>query len=262
LTRKLTKNDNREEFISSIYSLEKKPAVISQMFNEIAPRYDLMNDLMSGFSHKKTRKLALSLFTSKKNKLKALDLATGTGDFTILMAKQFPEIQYSEIIGIDFSAGMLAYAKKRIRRLGLENKIKFKLGDILHLPFPDDFFDVLTIGYAIRNVVDIEKALKEIYRVTKPGGTFLVVEATPPLNKHARFLVKFYFEKIVTLVSKFLSSAPHGYSYFIKSVTAFDNALQFSEKLGKSGFKKVRWVPMVLGSVTVFQGIKPQIKDH
>lgn len=248
------KGKSRKQFIDEIYSLEKRPEIISKMFNEIAPRYDLMNDLMSGFTHKQTRKLALSLFTSNKRELNVLDLATGTGDFAILMANS--EKNIVSVTGIDFSPGMLVYAKKRVTKLKLKRPIKFQEGDILDLPFPDHQFDVLTIGYAIRNVVNVKKALKEIYRVTKPGGTFLVVEATPPLNKYARVLVRFYFEKIVTLVSKFLSSAPHGYSYFIKSVTAFDNALQFSEKLEKAGFKKVRWFPMVLGSVTVFQGFK------
>ena len=186
------------------------------MFNEIAPRYDLMNDFMSFYTHKKTRKFALSLVSSKRI-LNIIDLATGTGDFAFLHAKNI-KLKYSEIIGLDFSLGMLKVGKLRARKLGLSNKIKFTKGDIMNLQFPDNQFDLLTIGYGIRNVVDIPYALKEIYRITRPGGSFLVVEATPPLNPVWRYLVKFYFEKLVTRMSKFFSSAPVGYDYFMKSV--------------------------------------------
>lgn len=235
-------------------SKNKDPETISQMFNEIAPRYDLMNDFMSMYTHKNTRKFALTLVKSKKP-VKILDLATGTGDFAFLHATN-KKLPFDKIVGLDFSAGMLKVGKDRSKKLGLSEKISFIKGDIMNLPFEDNKFDLLTIGYGIRNVVDIPYGLKEIYRVTKPGGSFLVVEATPPLNKIWRFLIHFYFEKIVTRLSSIFSSAPVGYSYFIKSVTAFYNAKEFQKKLEEAGFKKVRWFPQVMGSVTVFQGVK------
>ena len=232
----------------------KDPQAISTMFNEIAPRYDLMNDFMSFYTHKKTRKFALTLVKSKRA-LKMLDLATGTGDFAFLLAKN-KKLSHSDITGLDFSAGMLQVGKLRRKKLGLQKQVKFVKGDIMNLPFPDNQFDLLTIGYGIRNVVDIPYALKEICRITKSGGSFLVVEATPPLNPVWRYLVKFYFEKLVTRMSKFFSSAPVGYSYFMKSVSAFYNALEFTQKLKEAGFNYVRWYPQVMGSVTVFQAVK------
>lgn len=244
-----------KDIVQKNFALKNKnPDNISQMFNEIAPRYDLMNDFMSFYTHKATRKFALSLVTSKKP-LEMLDLATGTGDFAFLMAKH-KKLHHVNITGLDFSAGMSKVGKIRSNKLGLSKDITFIQGDIMKLPFPDNQFDLLTIGYGIRNVVDIPYALKEIYRITKPGGSFLVVEATPPLNPVWRYLVKFYFEKLVTRMSRIFSSAPVGYSYFMKSVSAFYNALEFSQKLREAGFKKVRWFPQVMGSVTVFQGIK------
>ncbi len=232
----------------------KDPDRVAQMFNEIAPRYDLMNDFMSFYTHKKTRKFALTLVKSKRQ-IKILDLATGTGDFAFLHAKN-KNLKHSEIVGLDFSLGMLKVGKLRCKKLGLTDEIKFVNGDIMKLPFPDNEFDLLTIGYGIRNVIDIPYALREILRVTRPGGSFLVVEATPPLNRLWRFLVKFYFEKVVTRMSFIFSSAPVGYDYFMKSVTAFYNALEFTKKLQEAGFQKVRWFPQVWGSVTVFQGVK------
>jgi demethylmenaquinone methyltransferase/2-methoxy-6-polyprenyl-1,4-benzoquinol methylase len=246
---------NTKEIIQIKFSEKNKnPEKIAKMFNNIAPRYDLMNDVMSLFTHKNTRKFGLTLVKSKR-KIKILDLATGTGDFAFLHAKN-SKIPFSEIIGLDFSSGMLTIGKRRSRKLGLSKYIKFIEGDIMKMPFKNDQFDLLTIGYGIRNVVDIPAGLKEIYRVTKPGGSFIVVEATPPLNKVWRFLIKFYFEKLVTQASKFLSSAPVGYDYFIRSVSAFYNAIEFSQKLREAGFKNVRWFPQVMGSVTIFQGVK------
>ncbi len=244
-----------KDIVQKNFALKNKdPANISQMFNEIAPRYDLMNDFMSMYTHKKTRRFALSLVKSKRP-LKMLDLATGTGDFAFLLATH-KKLQHSSITGLDFSVGMLEVGKRRSKKLGLSKEINFTQGDIMNLPFPDNQFDLLTIGYGIRNVVDIPYALKQIYRITKPGGSFLVVEATPPLNRVWRFLVKFYFEKIVTRMSKIFSSAPIGYSYFMQSVIAFYNAKEFSQKLREAGFEKVRWFPQVMGQVTVFQGVK------
>ena len=244
-----------KDVVQKYFALKNKdPANISQMFNEIAPRYDLMNNFMSMYTHKATRKFALTLVKSKRP-LKMLDLATGTGDFAFLLAKN-KKLQHADITGLDFSAGMLEVGRRRSKKLGLSQEINFVQGDIMKLPFENNQFDLLTIGYGIRNVVDIPYALKEIYRITRPGGSFLVVEATPPLNRFFRFIVRFYFEKIVTRMSLIFSSAPVGYSYFMKSVVAFYNALEFSQKLREAGFQKVRWFPQVMGSVTVFQGVK------
>ena len=244
-----------KDVIQKNFALKNKnPDSISKMFDNIAPRYDLMNDFMSFYTHKNTRMFELTLVRSLKP-INILVLSTVTGDFSFLHAKN-KNLPYNSITGLDFSAGMLSIGKIRRAKLGLQKKVKFIKGDIMKLPFQDNEFNLLTIGYGIRNVVDIPYALKEIYRVTKPGGSFLVVEATPPLNRIWRFLVKFYFERVVTKMSRIFSSEPVGYSYFMKSVTAFYNALEFSQKLQEAGFKKVRWFPQVMGSVTVFQGVK------
>lgn len=244
-----------KDVIQKVFSVKNKnPESVSDMFDHIAQRYDLMNDFMSFYTHKKTRKFALTLVRSKRP-IRILDLATGTGDFAFLHARS-KKLPYKEIIGLDFSRGMLRVGKIRRKKFGLEKKIKFMQGDIMNLPFKDNEFDLVTIGYGIRNVVDIPYAVKEIYRVIKPGGSFLVVEATPPLNKIWHYLVTFYFERVVTRLSKIFSSDPGGYGYFMESVNAFYNALEFTEKLKDAGFKKTRWYPQVLGSVTVFQGVK------
>lgn len=158
------------------------------MFTSIADRYDLTNDIMTVFSHRRTRKIATQLSDFNSDK-KALDLATGTGDFTFLL---FKEAQ-GTIIGTDMSDKMLSIVTKRSQSLGTNDHVSFTLADIDHLPFSDKIFDVCTIGYGIRNVHDPLSTMKEVARVTKNGGRFIIVEATPPTNYMMKFFCAFLF---------------------------------------------------------------------
>lgn len=217
------------------------------MFNSIAHKYDLMNDLMTVFSHRRTRKLAAQLSNFESSK-KALDLATGTGDFTFSL---FKEAQ-GTIIGADMSDKMLSIALNRSQDLGTNKHISFTLVDIDHLPFPDESFDVCTIGYGIRNVPDPLNTMKEVARVTKNGGRFIIVEATPPTNYQVKFLVLFYFRKLVPLLAKVLSANTNAYTYFAESISQFPKALEFSKIIKQAGWKKVFWYPLYHETVTIF----------
>lgn len=238
--------------------LDKTPEAISTLFDRAALRYDLMNNIMSGFSHMATRRFALNLVKVKKKQgitLRALDLATGTGDFSFLLNQKFK----CNVIGIDFSKDMLAVAAHRKRKKGITEKIKFIHGDILSLPFPDNSFTICTIGYAIRNVHNTYQTLKEIRRVTIPGGIFLIVEALPHANAFRRFLHYFYFAKMTPLVAKLLSpgSVYHpAYKYFGESVSKFLIASDLVRVMKKAGWKNIRYFPLVLGYITVVQAIK------
>ena len=235
-----------------VVSLDKSPPKIASMFDKVASHYDFMNDLMTGFSHKLTRTFALRMsgFTSG---MKALDLATGTGDFAFLLDRQAGGD--AEIVGIDISRKMLAVATERARRKGVGDSVRFMHGDIQDLPFEDDSFDVCTIGYGIRNVPDARSAMQEILRVTKPGGRFLIVEATPPVNRHLRFLANFHFSKLIPTVAKLLMLNADAYEYFARSVDAFPIAPRFARIMEEVGWK-VRYYPMFFGTVTVFAGVK------
>jgi len=239
--------------------LDKAPEVIATLFDRTALRYDLMNNLMSGFSHHNTRRFALNLVRvdiSKQgtSKVQALDLATGTGDFAFLLYERFG----CPVIGIDFSKEMLTVAVHRKRKKGIRNPIKFMHGDILSLPFSDHTFSICTIGYAIRNVENTYQALKEIQRVTKPGGTLLVVEAMPHPKPFRRFLHHFYFAKMTPLLARFLSPGSvyyPAYKYFGESVSKYLVVSDFIHLMKKAGWKQVRQFPIVMGYVTVVQGI-------
>ncbi len=231
-------------------TLDKSPEKIADMFDKVAIRYDLLNDLMTGFSHRRTRKLAVALSKFHDGQA-AIDLATGTGDFAFLLARKAPN---GKIIGVDISRKMLAGARYRLSKLAFQN-VDFQYGNIYDLPFDDDTFDVATIGYGIRNVPDPVTAMREVRRVTKKGGRFLIVEATPPLSKYARFIANFHFSRLVPFVAKFLSPGGDAYHYFAKSVEQFPPAPKFAKMIAKAGWSEVYYHPMYFGTVTVFLAI-------
>jgi demethylmenaquinone methyltransferase / 2-methoxy-6-polyprenyl-1,4-benzoquinol methylase len=233
--------------------LDKSPETIALMFNRVASHYDFMNDAMSGFSHRRTRHVAINMSKFAPGQ-KALDLATGTGDFAFLLSKRADH--QAEVVGIDISDKMLAVAKVRARKQNLEDKVIFKLADIQALPYADNTFDVCTIGYGIRNVPDAVAAMQEVLRVTKPGGRFLIVEATPPENRYLRFLSQFHFSKFIPLVARILSPDASAYKYFANSVSAFPVASKFANMMKSAGWGFVYYKSMYLGTVAVFLGIK------
>ena len=204
--------------------LDKSQKTMIRMFNAIASHYDLMNDVMTGFSHRFTRKMAIKLSNFKPGQ-KALDLATGTGDFAFQLYNQADG--KSKVIGVDISDRMLAVAKFRSKKVGINGDITFQLADMNELPYKDNTFDMCSIGYGIRNVHDPLKVLKEIARVTKRNGYLLIVEANPPKNRFSKNLAHFYFHKIVPLIAKFISPDGDAYNYLVDSISQFPAAPKF-----------------------------------
>ena len=226
-------------------NLNKTSKAISKMFTNIAPKYDLMNDIMTAFTHRRTRKFAYNLLELKASE-RLVDLASGTGDFAFLINSKG---QDNEIIGVDFSEGMLLQANQKKTRLN--RKLNFLASDISYLPFLDESIDVCSICYGIRNVQDPALVLKEISRVTK--HRLLIVESSVPSNRLIRFLLTLYFKKIVPLIAKTFSSDNEAYNYYFKSVENFLPPLELIKLLKKnSNWKKVVYQHLYLGAVTVY----------
>ena len=214
------------------------------MFTNIAPKYDLMNDIMTGFTHKRTRKFAFNLLNlTKKENL--IDLASGTGDFAFLVSSSLKE---NEIIAVDFSEGMLDKALQKKNELN--RKISFIASDISYLPFLDESIDVSSICYGIRNVEDLDQVLHEISRITK--SRFLIVESSIPSNRLIRFLITFYFKKIVPLIAKVFSSDAKAYNYYFESVKDFTPPKKFMRKLKSGNWKKLIYKQLFMGSVSIY----------
>ncbi|MHA1990968.1 MAG: bifunctional demethylmenaquinone methyltransferase/2-methoxy-6-polyprenyl-1,4-benzoquinol methylase UbiE [Candidatus Hodarchaeales archaeon] len=233
-------------------TLDKSETTIKLMFNSIAQNYDLMNDLMTGMTHRYTRRFMCNLiaFHKKKN---ILDLATGTGDNIIYLKNKFPSIH---IKGLDLSEDMLRIAFQRIKKKKLEKNVKLIEGDILSLPFESKTFDLCTISYGIRNVSNILLALKEINRVTKRGGSLIIVEATNPSNRIIRFFSHFYFQFIIPKLARIISPNFEAYNYLSDSIKAFPSYKKFKKMLEASKWSEIRVFSLLFGTVTVYQGIK------
>ena len=194
---------------------EEKARAVQQMFSEIAPRYDLLNRLLSAGVDRSWRVAAVQV-ALRNNPQRILDLATGTGDIALLLKKVAPG---AEVIGGDFAPPMLELARQKAKKQGLA--IKFVEADALNLPFPDNRFDAVTIAFGFRNFADYPGALKELYRVMAPGGRLCILEFPPPPVGSLGLLYRFYFTKVLPLVGGLISGNASAYRYLPESVEHF-----------------------------------------
>ena len=230
--------------MSNSADLNKKPEEVSAMFDGVAARYDIMNDLLSFGQTKTWRKVATGIIAPKKG-MKVLDIAAGTGSSSRPLADAGAEVS-----PVDFSQGMLDAGKKR------HPDLKFTLADALKLPFKDGEFDVTTISFGLRNTTDFQKALQEALRVTKVGGRIVVVEFSHPTNPIFRNLYMKYLMGLLPKVARKLSSNPDAYIYLAQSIQAWPNQVLLAEKLSQAGWKNVAWQNLTFGIVAIHIGYK------
>lgn len=224
---------------------------VAQMFNNIAPRYDLLNHLLSMGIDKIWRWKAISLLKGIAPK-KILDIATGTGDFAIAALRLKPE----SIIGIDISSEMLNVGKQKINKKKLNDTIKLQLGDSEDMCFPDNSFDAITVGFGARNFENLNKGLKEMYRVVKPGGRVLILEFSKPKNFPVKQVYNFYFSNILPFWGRIISKDKAAYTYLPESVNAFPEGKHFLEIYRNCGFSNVRQVVLSFGIASIYVGEK------
>ena len=226
---------------------------IQAMFNAVAPRYDLLNRLLSIGYDRIWRKTAVQEFESVGNK-KYLDLATGTADVALEIAKKNPKP--SQIIGMDFSISMLKLGQKKIFKKNICKIIKLIPGSAENIPVKDHTFDGAITAFGVRNFLDTKKGLREIYRVLKPNGKIVVLEFSFPKKLFLNRLYRFYFEFLLPIVGRIISGHKNAYSYLPASVASFPQGEAFNEILKCSGFQSVSFKPLTLGIVTLYTGQK------
>jgi demethylmenaquinone methyltransferase/2-methoxy-6-polyprenyl-1,4-benzoquinol methylase len=224
---------------------------VATMFNNIAPKYDFLNQLLSLGIHKGWRKKTIQLIAHNQPK-NILDIATGTGDFAIEAMKLNPD----RVIGVDISEGMLKLGVEKIKKLNLTDKIELKLGDSENLPFENNTFDAVTVGFGVRNFETLEKGIQEIYRVINHGGTFAVLEFSKPKKFPIKQLYNFYFKYITPAVGKLFSKDASAYTYLPESVNAFPDGDDFLAILRKAGFKNCKSIPVTFGIASIYIGTK------
>jgi demethylmenaquinone methyltransferase / 2-methoxy-6-polyprenyl-1,4-benzoquinol methylase len=214
---------------------------VRRMFDRIAPRYDLMNRLMTGGQDRRWRRKVVKL-ARETGGCRALDVATGTGDLALGLA----EGGFSQVIGLDFAPEMIALANRKAHD---EPGIAFVVGDAMRLPFVNGAFDACTIAFGLRNCRIYEVALQEMERVLAPGGRLVVLELTPYRKPVLGRLFHTYFSRVVPLVGGWLTGDSRAYQYLPASVAAFPTADALTELLRRAGFSRVE--VKVVGGGTV-----------
>lgn len=224
---------------------------IFQMFDSIAPTYDLVNLVMTfGLDQYWRKKLARSL---PKGALKVLDCATGTGDQVVALMEECPQI--TEMVGLDLAKEMVALAKKKVASKPYGAKVEWQVGSALALPFADGQFDAVTIAFGIRNVADVSLALNEFRRVLKPKGSLFILEAALPQNRLLRPIHLFYLRHILPRLGGWISGAKSAYRYLNETIETFPSGEGFCELMRGSGFKEVKAQRLTGGAVVIYTAL-------
>lgn len=224
-----------------------KKEQVTKMFDTISGNYDGLNRVISFGIDVSWRKKVVAIVNAS-NPETILDIATGTGDLAIMLA----QTKAQKIVGFDISSGMLEIGKKKVAHKNLNNRIDMVLGDSENMPFEDNSFDAITVAFGIRNFETLEKGLSEIYRVLKPGGTFVILETSMPTKTPYKQGYKFYTKNILPVIGKLFSKDKTAYAYLCESASVFPFGEELNNILRKIGFTNVNDLPQTFGVATIY----------
>ena len=225
--------------------LDKAPSDVAAMFDRVAVRYDLVNDLLAFGQTRLWRAMTVKAVDPQPGQT-ILDLAAGTGTSSAPFAKRG-----AYVVPCDFSLGMLAVGKQR------QPHLPFVAGDAMNLPFRDGVFDAVTISFGLRNVQDHNRALREMLRVTKPGGTLVVCEFSAPVWKPFRTVYTEYLMKALPAIARRTSSNPAAYEYLADSIRAWPDQPALAARIKAAGWGQVQWRNATGGIVAIHRATKP-----
>ena len=231
---------------------ESKKSQVRRMFDTIAPSYDRLNHLLS-FNFDRLWRKRLVKMVAAENPNMVVDVATGTGDVALAIARRMPE---AKVVGIDLSEGMLAVAKEKSKGSEVTERIEWLVGDGEALPTEDGVADVVTVVFGIRNFQNAEAGIAEAFRTLRSGGCYMVMEFTTPRGKIFGALYRFYSKHIMPRVGALVSKDRSAYTYLPESIPEFANS-GFEQKLTDAGFLVERLRPQMRGIATIFVARKP-----
>jgi demethylmenaquinone methyltransferase/2-methoxy-6-polyprenyl-1,4-benzoquinol methylase len=224
--------------------LGKSPADVARMFDAVAPRYDVTNDVLSLGQDRRWRRVVARLVGARPGD-RVLDLAAGTGT----SSEPFAAVG-ARVVPCDFSLGMLRVGKQR------RHDMAFTAGDATRLPFADGVFDAVTMSFGLRNVVDVDAALREMLRVTRPGGRLVVCEFSHPTWRPFRTVYVEYLMRALPAVARRTSSNPDAYVYLAESIRAWPDQTGLAARIRASGWQQVGWRNMSGGIVALHYGVR------
>ena len=212
------------------------------MFDNIAPTYDFLNHFLSAGIDRSWRKKAVNSIASISPKV-ILDLATGTGDFAVEALRLKP----TKVIGGDISDLMMNVGREKAKKLQATEVLEFQRVDSENMPFEDNKFDAITVGFGVRNFENLEKGLSEMRRVLRPGGRIAILEVAKPKQFPMKQLYSIYFHYVLPMVGRLFSSDVRAYTYLPESVTVFPEGDDFVAILNKVGFRQIEYQPLTFG---------------
>ena len=224
---------------------------VKNLFDDIAPRYDLLNHLLSLNIDKSWRRRAVRELEAGQEEL--LDVACGTGDFAIAAVRTGVE----RVTGLDISAGMVDIGKRKVEALGLSGRIMLEIGDSEQMRFPDNAFDAVTVAFGVRNFEHLEQGLREMCRVLRPGGKVVILEFSMPDRFPMKQLYTLYFRRILPLFGGWISGNRGAYVYLPESVMRFPQGKAFLDIMGRSGFVRTARRKLTGGIASLYTGEKP-----
>ena len=227
---------------------DSKKVQVENMFDSIAPKYDVLNHTLS-LNIDKIWRRKVARIVSKTNPGSVLDVATGTCDLAIVTArKAHPQ----SVCGIDLSEEMLNVGRQKVQKANLSDIITVQKGDAENLPFGDNTFDAITVAFGVRNFENLEAGLREMLRVLKPGGSCVVLEFTMPAAFPVKQLYNFYFRHILPLIGRLVSSHKSAYTYLSESVKAFPQRAEFVRIMEQCGYSNARFRSLSLGIAAIY----------
>ncbi len=226
-----------------------KTEQVREMFDSIAPAYDFMNRAMTlGLDHSWRRK-AVSLLGPAARYPRVLDVATGTADIALALARRLPE---ATVEGIDLSEGMIEIGRRKVAKAGLESRVRLRPGDSLAIDLPDASVDAITVAYGVRNFEHLDRGYAEMMRVLRPGGTLAVLELSTPRGAIAAPLYRLYTRRIIPALGRLVSRDTRAYSYLPESIAAVPQGSDMCALITAAGAADARAIPMTFGSCTLY----------
>ena len=224
---------------------------VERMFDSISFEYDLLNGIMTFNNHKRWKKNILNMAKKLKPK-NALDIATGTADIAINLGS----IPDCTVTGVDISEKMLNVGREKITKMKLSESVSLETGDAENLKYENDYFDLITIGFGVRNFQDLKKGLTESLRVLKPEGSLIILETSVPENRIIKFLYSIFTRTYIPIMASIFSKDRSAYNYLLDSAEAFPCGEAFGKILKSVGFNKVEINPKFFGSSTIYIATK------